>query len=79
MKLFSTLKPALLLGRSLKRIADALDEQNYIRRVELLERYNLVIPDPKKKWTRQERASEVVYGEQPTEEEEQLINDFTDV
>lgn len=70
---FRDLHTAFVLARSLKRIADALERQNQIREVELLEMHHVVVPDPKKKWTKQERETEIVYGEQPTNEEEEDV------
>lgn len=77
--MFRNLKAAFLLARSLKRIADALEHQNAIRETELLELHDIVIRDPKRKWSRAERESEVVYGEQVTPEEQEMVDDFTDV
>ena len=71
--MFKNLHAAFVLARSLKRIADALERQNQIREVELLELHKVLVPDPKKKWSKQERETEVVYGEQPTKEEDEDV------
>jgi hypothetical protein len=58
-------------ARSLKRIADALEEQNRITKHQLLEMHGITVPDPKQKFSRSEREAEVIYGEQPTNEQEE--------
>ena len=62
----------------MKRIADALELQNHIRITELREMHDLVIPDPSRKWSKQERETEVIYGEQPTPEEEREAEEWTE-
>lgn len=76
--MFKSLRAAMVLARSLKRIADALEEQNRIRKIELLEVYGLTIPDPGKKWSKQESEAEVIYGEQPTPEEQAEADEWAD-
>lgn len=76
MKVFQNLRAAFLLARSLKRIADALEQQNHIHAIELLELHQIVIPDPKKKWSKQEREAEVSYGDMPTTEEQELADQW---
>lgn len=76
--MFKSLRAALLVARSLKRIADALEEQNRVQKIVLLELNNIVIPDPAKKWTKQEREIEVVYGEQATKEDDQETEEWNE-
>lgn len=78
-KIAESIRSTLLLARSMKRIADALEHQNQIRTVELLELHGIVIPDPARKWSKKDREVEVSYGEQPVPEEEHEADDFTDV
>ena len=77
MKIVQNIRSAFLLARSMKRIADALERQNQIRTTELLEIHGIVIPDPARKWSKQEREAEVIYGEQPTPEEEREAEEWT--
>lgn len=60
-------------ARSLKRIADAIEEQNRITKYQL-ELQGIVMPDPKRKFTKSEREVEVVYGEQPFKEEDEFAD-----
>ena len=78
MKIIQNLRSAFLLARSMKRIADALEMQNHIRRTELLEMHGIVIPDAARKWSKQEREAEVIYGEQPTPEEEREAEEWAE-
>ena len=63
--MFKELRSAVKIAHSMQRIADALEDQNRIRRTELLELHNVVIPDPKKKWTKQELQTEISYESTP--------------
>lgn len=78
MKIAQNLRAAFLLARSMKRVADALELQNHIHRTELLEMHGIVIPDLTRKWSKQERETEVIYGEQPTPEEEREAEEWTE-
>lgn len=77
--MFNNLRSAFLLARSMKRIADALERQNAIRETELLEMHSIVVRDPKQKWSKEDREAEVVYEAVPSTEEEEMVDDFTDV
>ena len=78
MKIFQNLRAAFLLARSMKRIADALELQNHIRRTELLEMHGIVIPDIDRTWTKKDSEVEVIYGEQPMPEEEREAEEWAE-
>lgn len=78
-KITESIRSTLLLARSMKRIADALERQNQIRATELLELHGIVIPDLDRKWSKKDREVEVSYGEQAVPTEDQEADDFTDV
>tara|TARA_R110000868_G_scaffold411621_1_gene706457 strand:+ start:1903 stop:2100 length:198 start_codon:yes stop_codon:yes gene_type:complete len=55
----------------MKRIADALERQNIIRVTELRELHNIVVPELGRDWKKEERETEVIYGEQPVSDEDE--------
>lgn len=59
--IFRDLRAQVLLGRSLRRIAGALEEQNRIRKFEL-EQAGLILPEPNRKFTQKEAETEVSYA-----------------
>jgi hypothetical protein len=72
---FKELRSAVKLSRSIERMADALELQNHIRKIELAELHGITIPDPKRKFTKQEMQTEISYdsvpvGMQPDEDVE---------
>lgn len=78
MKVFRNLKAAFVLARSLKRIADALEDQNRIRKIEMEEIHGIVVPDPTKKWSKKETEVEVSYGEVATDEDQEMADRWRD-
>jgi hypothetical protein len=63
--MFKQLRAVLMLARSLRRIADALDEQNRIRKIELQELHGVSIPDPNRKFSKKELETEISYESVP--------------
>ncbi len=81
--MFKELRSAAKLAHSMQRIADALEHQNYIHKIELSELHNISIPDPKRKFTRKEMETEISYdsipvGLQPDEDFEPWDDIFKD-
>lgn len=76
--MFKELRAAVQLSRSMQRIADALEDQNRIRRTELLEQ-GIVVPEPGKKWTKQERETEISYDSVPMGVEAEEVESWDDV
>jgi hypothetical protein len=62
---FKELRSAVKLSRSIERMADALELQNHIRKIELQELHGITIPDPKRKFTKQEMQTEISYESVP--------------
>ena len=54
------LRTLMFFSKSLRRIADALDEQNRLTRIHM-ETNGITIPDPKRKFSKEEREVEVTY------------------
>ena len=63
--MFKELRSAVKLSRSIERMADALELQNHIRKIELSELHGITIPDPKRKFTKQEMETEISYDSVP--------------
>jgi hypothetical protein len=78
MKVLASVRAALMLSHSMKRIADALEDQNRIRRTELMES-GIVVPDPAKKWSKQERETEISYDSVPMGVESEDAESWDDV
>lgn len=76
--MFKELRATVQLSHSLKRIADALEDQNRIRKIELSEMHNVTIPDPNRKWTKKELETEISYETLLTPEEEQAADDWAE-
>ncbi len=73
--MFKELRSAARLAHSMQRIAEALEMQNYIHKIELAELHGISIPDPKRKFTKKEMETEISYdsvpvGMQPEDEVE---------
>ena len=76
--MFKELRSAVKLAHSMQRIADALEEQNRIHKIELSYLHNITIPDPKRKWTKKELETEISYDTVLTPEEEQAADDWAE-
>ena len=53
------------LAHSIQRMAEALELQNHIRKIELQELHGITIPDPKRKFTKKEMETEISYESVP--------------
>lgn len=69
--MFKGVKALFFFAKALTRIAAALEEANRIKKFELLEMHQLLVSDPKQKFSKFDREAEVIYGEQPVKEEDE--------
>jgi hypothetical protein len=74
--MFKGFRAILLFAKSMRRIAVALEEANRIKKEELLTVHGIVIPDPLRRWTREESEVTVTYGQQPTKDEDEEADDW---
>jgi len=79
MTILKELRAVAKLAHSMQRMADALELQNHIRKIELSELHGITIPDPKRKFTKQEMETEISYDSVPVGMEAEEAESWDDV